>query len=72
MKNDTLTQEYRRLYMRLKMAIKRHPDDETLKERFTELTEGMKARKKQKEDGTISVDGILEWLISFENILNED
>lgn len=70
MKNDTLTQEYRRLYMRLKMAIKRHPDDEALKERFMELTEGMKARKKQKEDGTISVDGILEWLTAFDNILN--
>jgi len=70
MKNDILTQEYRRLYMRLKMAIKRHPDDESLKERFKELTEGMKVRKKQKEEGMISVDGILEWLTAFDNILN--
>lgn len=72
MKNDTLTQEYRRLYMRLKMSIKRHPDDEALKERFKELTEGMKVRKKQKEDGTISVDGILEWLTAFDRILDGD
>lgn len=70
MKNDVLTQEYRRLYMRLKMGIKRHPDDEALKERFSELTEGMKERKKQKEDGTLSVDSILEWLTSFDNSLN--
>ena len=70
MKNDVLTQEYRRLYMRLKMAIKRHPDDSALQERFNELTEGMKVRKKQKEDGEISVDAILEWLTSFDNNLN--
>ena len=70
MKNDVLTQEYRRLYMRLKMAIKRHPDDTALQERFKELTEGMKARKKQKEDGEMSVDAILEWLTSFDNNLN--
>lgn len=70
MKNDVVTQEYRRLYMRLKMAIKRHPDDEALKDRFVDLTEGMKDRKKQKAAGTISVDGILEWLNSFDNSLN--
>lgn len=72
MKNDVLTQEYRRLYMRLKMAIKRHPDDTALQERFQELTEGMKVRKEQKEEGAISVDDILEWLTSFDNNLNGD
>lgn len=72
MKNDILTQEYRRLYMRLKMAIKRHPDDDDLKARFTELTEGMKTRKKQKTDGTLSADSILEWLSAFDNALNSD
>lgn len=72
MKNDVLTQEYRRLYMRLKMAIKRHPDDAALRERLRELTEGMKVRKKQKEEGTISTDGLLEWLASFDNHLSGD
>ncbi len=70
MKNDVLTQEYRRLYMRLKMALKRHPDDVSLHERLMELTEGMKERKKQKKEGTISADVILEWLTSFDNHLN--
>lgn len=70
MKNDVLTKEYRRLYMRLKMAVKRHPDDVALHDRFMELTEGMKVRKKQKEEGTISTDGILEWLTSIDNHLN--
>ena len=58
--------------MRLKMAVKRHPDDVALRERLMELTEGMKIRKKQKEEGTISADGILEWLASFDNHLNGD
>lgn len=70
MKNDVLIQEYRRLYMRLKMALKRHPDDVSLHERLMELTEGMKERKKQKKEGTISADAILEWLTSFDNHLN--
>ena len=71
MKNDVLTQEYRRLYMRLKMAVKRHPDDEKAQERLHELTEGMKIRRKQKEEGSLSPDTILEWIASFDNKLNE-
>lgn len=71
MKNDVLTQEYRRLYMRLKMAVKRHPDDEKAQERLQELTEGMKIRRKQKEEGSLSPDTILEWIASFDNKLNE-
>ena len=71
MKNDTLTQEYRRLYMRLKMAVKRHPESADLQERLLELTEGMKSRRKQKEDGVLSTDEILEWLSAFDNTLNE-
>lgn len=70
MKNDIMTQEYRRLYMRLKMATKRHPDNEEFQKRFTELTEGMKARRKQKENGNLSTDEILEWLSTFDNSLN--
>lgn len=72
MKNDTLTQEYRRLYMRLKMAIKRHPDDETLQGRFQQLTDGMKDKKKLHKAGDLSVDDILEWIASFDNSLNGD
>lgn len=70
-KNDVMTQEYRRLYMRLKMAIKRHPDDGEVQEKFQKLTDGMKEKKKLKEEGRISVDSILEWLQSFENFLNK-
>lgn len=66
MKNDVLTKEYRRLYMRLKMAVKRHPDDVTLHEHLMELIEGMKVRKKQKEEGFLRMEywsGLLPLII---------
>lgn len=68
MKNDILTQEYRRLYMRLKMAIKRHPENTNLQEKLLELTEGMKARRKKREEGKLSTDAILEWIASLDNL----
>lgn len=66
MKSDTLTQEYRRLYMRLKMALKRHPDNEELGQQLTELTDGMKLRRQQQKDSVLSTDDILEWLHAFD------
>lgn len=54
-----------------KMAVKRHPESADLQERLLELTEGMKSRRKQKEDGVLSTDEILEWLSAFDNTLNE-
>lgn len=71
MKNDVLTQEYRRLYMRLKMAAKRHPENEEVQKRLQLLTEGMKIKRKQKEEGSLSTDAILEWIASFDDKLNE-
>ena len=68
MKNDVLTQEYRRLYMRFKMAIKRHPERTDLQAQLSELTEGMKLRRKQKEEGTLSADEILEWIASLDKL----
>lgn len=72
LKNDVLTQEYRRLYMRLKMALKRHPENEEIEHKLYELTNGMKVRRKQREEGSLSTDSILEWLISFDNAQNEN
>ena len=68
MKYDVLTQEYRRLYMRFKMAIKRHPERTDLQAQLSELTEGMKLRRKQKEEGTLSADEILEWIASIDKL----
>lgn len=70
MKNDTVTQEYRRLYMRIKMAIKRHPEDKELKTQLEILTEGMKERRKQVKCGETSPDDILEWLATLDEVLS--
>lgn len=69
MKNDALTQEYRRLYMRLKMALKRHPEDQELASRLKELTDGMKERRKLLKTGGIYPDDVLEWISSFDSKL---
>lgn len=69
MKNDVLTQEYRRLYMRLKMALKRHPENQVLASRLKELTDGMKERRKLLKTGEIYPDDILEWISSFDSKL---
>lgn len=70
MKNDTVTQEYRRLYMRIKMAIKRHPENSDYKKSLENLTQGMKEHRRQREEGEISTDDILEWLNSFDDSMN--
>ena len=62
MKNDVVTQEYRRLYMRLKMAIKRHPFDEEIQADLKRLTSGMAERRKAMDEGKLNSDDVLEWL----------
>ena len=69
MKNDVVTQEYRRLYMRLKMGIKRHPEDLKKKESLENLIQGMKRLRKQREEGLVSSDDILEWLHNMDDML---
>ena len=66
LKNDLVTQEYRRLYMRLKMAIKRHPNDPLLQQKFDRLTEGMKEKRKKRDIGELNSDDILEWIASLD------
>ena len=66
LKNDVVTQEYRRLYMRLKMALKRHPDCVEFQEKFEQLTNGIKELRKLREEGEKSSDDIIEWLNSIE------
>lgn len=69
MKNDVVTQEYRRLYMRLTMGIKRHPEDLKLQMALADLTKGMKKLRKQRAEGTVSSDDILEWIHSMDSAL---
>lgn len=53
--------------MRLKMALKRHPEDQELACRLKELTDGMKERRKLLKTGEIYTDDILEWISSFDS-----
>lgn len=68
-KNDVVTTEYRRLYMRLKMRLNRHPEDTRLQEKLTQLTSEMKVLRKQRAEGTVSSDDILEWISSIDEDL---
>jgi len=63
-KNDDVASEYRRLYMRFKMSLKRHPEDEELRRRFDDFTYNMKILREKRDSGDISSDDILEWLAS--------
>lgn len=67
-KNDDVATEYRRLYMRFKMALRRHPEDAALKNRFDDFAYNMKLLREKRDAGDISSDDILEWLASQENI----
>lgn len=69
MKNDVVTQEYRRLYMRLKMGIKRHPNDAKLQKALEDLTREMKVLRKKRDEGSVSADDILEWLNTLDSSL---
>ena len=61
-KNDLVEQEYRRLYMRLKMASRRHPEDEEIKVKLAKLATEMKVFRQKRSAKEVSSDDILEWL----------
>lgn len=69
MKQDVVTQEYRRLYMRLKMRQRRHPDDKHTEQTLKDLTVQMKAILAEREAGKKSSDDILEWLHNIDEKL---
>lgn len=71
MKNDTATIEYRKLYMRLKMAIQRHPDSLELQQQFKMLSEEVKRIRSEIKTGHKTADDLIEWLTSFEATLNK-
>jgi len=65
-KNDVVTKEYRRVYMRLQMTVKRHPENPAAKKQFARLTEEIKSWRQSLNDGTATVDDYLSWLKEFE------
>lgn len=64
-KNDIVTKEYRRAYMRYQMMTKRHPHDKEKRQQFDALTTGMKEWRTQLADGSATADDFLAWLEQF-------
>ena len=69
MKSDTVAREYRRIYMRLKMRLRRNIGDEKLKRKLRELTDGMKEWRKKRDLGEVSSDDILDWLYEIDDTI---
>lgn len=66
-KNDTTTKEYRRIYMKLNMNAKRHPDDEAAQEKLERIKSEIKDIRNKLAHGMITEAEFLEWLNSFDN-----
>lgn len=63
---DKATHEYRKLYMRLKMQAKRHPDEARYMDFITKLVAEGKEWRKRLEEDTESMGEYYDWLASFE------
>lgn len=68
-KNDTATKKYRQMYMRYKMANKRHPDDTVAAERLEKLTKEAKAWRNRIIHGKTTTEDYIKWLEGFEEVL---
>ena len=64
-KNDVVTREYRKVYMRYKMNTKRHPCNREASKQFEALTDGMREWRKKLANGTATTDQFLEWIGQF-------
>ena len=61
-KNDVVTREYRKVYMRYKMLTKRHPENRVAAKQFAALTDGMRDWRKNLANGSATTEQFLEWL----------
>lgn len=65
-KNDVVTREYRKIYMRYKMMSRRHPNNRGISEIFEELTTGVKEWRIKLSQGIATTEEFLDWLKQFE------
>ena len=63
-KNDVVTSEYRRVYLRKKMQVRRHPDDERYLEMLSEFLTECKKWQEAIKNNTKSEEEYLSWLQS--------
>lgn len=65
-KNDTITKEYRRVYMKLNMNAKRHPEDEAAQEKLERIKTEIKVIRNKLAHGMITEAEFLEWVNNFD------
>lgn len=65
MKSDLATKEYRKVYMRYKMMIKRHPNNDEIKERFLKLKSEVKKWRNNVIHGSSTAEEFVKWLEQF-------
>lgn len=64
-KTDITVSEYRKLYLKLKMTIKRHPENKEAKIKLDNLTTNINSWRKKLTNGETTVEEYLNWLKSF-------
>lgn len=64
-KNDVVTREYRKIYMRYKMLTIRHPEDRVSKKKFEQLTNDVKQWRKDLAKGRVTTEEFLKWLEEY-------
>lgn len=64
-KNDVVTREYRKKYMRYKMLTRRHPGNREAAKKFDSLTDGMSDWRTKLANGTATTDQFLKWIEQF-------
>lgn len=64
-KNDVVTREYRKIYMRYKMMTRRHPYNKEINIVFEKLTTEVKEWRRKLTHGTATTEEFLNWLKQF-------
>lgn len=64
-KTDVTTKEYRKVYMRYKMLMRRHPEEVSYEEKFNKLTGEVKAWRNKLVHGMATTEEFLTWLSEF-------
>ncbi len=65
-RTDDVTRAYRKVYMRYKMKINRHPDDAEARERLEQLSAGIREWRKKLANGEAEKNEFLNWLDGFD------
>lgn len=64
-KSDIATKEYRKVYMRYVMMVKRHPENQEIKNKLMELKTEVKTWREKMEAGFVDTNEFLQWLNQF-------